>query len=151
MSAWLGPLAESRRARRKKALLHSLSLQPPLEKDSTQLYSCKRASHERLLVHIRINFPTLFPIVCRRARLFLGPRQRLLISICSLRPTSAASRPAEGPTGQTHLSWTQKVVRVKRVNSGLCFILKHHHQQRQTDQCRQKWLGSKSALFNCEH
>jgi hypothetical protein len=90
---------------KKLSSAHSLP-PPPLERDSTQLYSCKRASHERptarlLLVHIRINFPTLFPIVCRR--LFLGPRQRLLISICSPTNIAAASRPKDRPANTLEL------------------------------------------------
>jgi hypothetical protein len=64
--------------RRSKEILRSyIHAKEPL----TSASQPARQPTRLLLVHIRINFPTLFPIVCRR--LFLGPRQRLLISICS--------------------------------------------------------------------
>jgi len=77
-------------------------------------------------LRIRINFPTLLPIVCR---LFLGLRQRLLISICSKEPANKHSS-GERP----------KVVRKESEFRPACRALLKLHQQRQT------YRGSRPSL-----
>lgn len=121
----------------------------PPQRDSTQLYiHAKEPLTSASSCTLELIFQLCFH--CVPGVFFRSPSASANFNLLSDQHQQPADGPTDRPAGK-HTWVGSKKLSVKRVNSDPCFIKASSSATRQTDQCRQKWLCSKSATFNCAH